>query len=121
MAGKRSLVGRLPLPLQRGLTFLLVVFGWVLFRCNTLHDVWTMSAGLLGLHGFGSLNDLWLQSRLAVAMLVPTSLLVWGAPNTWEISWRPGFLLAVGLAALFVVCVGVIMVNSSSPFLYFQF
>ena len=121
MAGKRSLVGRLPLPLQRGLTFLLVVFGWVLFRCNTLHDVGAMSAGLLGLHGFGSLNDLWLQSRLAVAMLVPTSLLVWGVPNTWEISWRPGFLLAVGLAVLFVVCVGVIMVNSSSPFLYFQF
>ena len=80
-----------------------------------------MFAGLLGLHGFGSPSALWAAMPLAVGMLVPTSLLAWGARNTWEIQWRPGFLLAVGLAVIFVVCVGVIMVNSSSPFLYFQF
>lgn len=121
MAGKRNLVSRIPAPLQRALTFLLVVFGWVLFRCNTVHHVGSMFAGLLGMNGTGSLDALWMHSRLAVCMLVPTSLVAWGAPNTWEIHWRPGFLLAVGLAVLFVVCAGVIMVNASSPFLYFQF
>jgi len=121
MAGKRSLLARLPDGLQTVVTFVLVLFGWVLFRCSTLQQVGGMFAGLLGLHGLGSPAALWADLPLAVGMLLPTSLLVWGSRNTWEIHWRPGFLLAVGLAVLFVVCVGVIMVNSSSPFLYFQF
>ena len=47
--------------------------------------------------------------------------LVFAAKNTWEIRWRPSLLLALGLAVLFLVCVATFLVNTSSPFLYFQF
>ena len=54
-------------------------------------------------------------------MLLVTTLTVWLAPNTWQIKWRGGFLLAAWLGVLFLVCLVVMMVNASSPFLYFQF
>ena len=47
--------------------------------------------------------------------------LVFAARNTWEIRWRPSIGLATALLALFVLCVATFLVNTSSPFLYFQF
>ncbi len=119
--GKRGLV-RGPVALQRGVTFLLVLFGWVLFRCATLEQAGAMFAGLFGLHGVG-LNILpWFRAfPLPAVMLGLAAVVAWGFRNTWEIPWRMGFRLAVVLAVLFSVCVAVILVNSSSPFLYFQF
>jgi hypothetical protein len=58
---------------------------------------------------------------MAVAVLAVCLTMTWTLPNTWEIRWRDRRPLAVALGALFVVCVMAILINASSPFLYFQF
>lgn len=119
--GKRGLV-RGPAFIQRAVTFLLVLVGWVLFRCETLGQAGSMLMGMVGLNGAGTPFLEYLTTvPLSLAMLAVTMSMIWTLPNTWEIRWRPGFWSAVALCILFVVCVGVILVNSSSPFLYFQF
>jgi len=121
-SGRKSLVGWAPVFLQRALAFLLVLGGWVLFRSQSLEQVGAMYAGLVGLNGLGGSFAATLKAApLSCLMLIVTMGMAWMSPNTWEIRWRPGFWLALALAILFVVCVGVILVNSSSPFLYFQF
>lgn len=119
--GRRSLFWWAPPFLQRALTFILVLFGWVLFRCPTLQQAGAMFAGMFGLHGLGGFG--WAAAGTPLPwIVVPAALgLAWLSPNTWEIKWKPGFPLALALSVLFVVCVAVILTNSSSPFLYFQF
>ena len=121
VVGKRGFA-RGPVIVQRAVTFLLVLFGWVLFRCSTLEQAGSMFAGMLGFHGAGLALVPWLKDFcLPAVMLVATAGIAWGFRNSWEIRWKMGFWLAAALGALFVVSVGVILVNSSSPFLYFQF
>ncbi len=120
--GKKSLLWWVPGWIQKLATFVLVCFGWVLFRCPTLDQAGAMFAGMFGLRGldldfFQRAADL----RLAFVMLPAALLIAFGFRNTWQIRWKYGLGLALLLAALLVVCVMVILVNSSSPFLYFQF
>jgi alginate O-acetyltransferase complex protein AlgI len=121
MNGKRGLAWGLPRPLQVAATFALVMFGWVLFRASTLEGVARMARGLVGANGWGQAFPLGNAGALNWAALALCSLLVFAAKNTWEIHWQPRGRLALGLALLFVVCVAVFLVNTSSPFLYFQF
>lgn len=108
---------RLPLSLQRGATFLLVVLGWVLFRAES----WTMCTAWftrLFVWSPGPLmpGSLGLLLAGGVAAFVAHRM-----PNTFELShrWRPG--AAVAMAGLLVVAVLVIAAGQYSPFLYFQF
>lgn len=121
MNGKRGFGWRLPRPLQIGLTFVLVMFGWVLFRASTLDGLARMSKGLAGFHGWGGAYPLAEAGALNWAALLFCLALVFATKNTWEIRWQPSRRLAVGLALLFILCLAVFLVNTSSPFLYFQF
>ena len=121
MNGKRGFGWRLPRPVQVGLTFILVMFGWVLFRASTLDGLARMSKGLTGFHGWGGAYPLAEAGALNWAALLFCLALVFAAKNTWEIRWQPSRRLAVGLALLFLICLAVLLVNTSSPFLYFQF
>lgn len=121
MNRKRGLGWWLPRPVQVGLTFILVMFGWVLFRAPTLAGASRMFKGLSGMNGWGHAFPTADAGTLNWAALLLGVALVFACRNTWEIRWRPSWRLAVGLAALFVVCVLVFLVNTSSPFLYFQF
>jgi alginate O-acetyltransferase complex protein AlgI len=127
-AGKRGLMWWAPLWVQRLATLVLVCIGWVLFRCWSLDQAGSMFAGMLGFHGIESGGLPFADTtRLARVMLPVTMMLAWGFRNTWEM--RPDFDrgsrlstgLALALGLLFALCVRVIVVNSSSPFLYFQF
>ena len=121
MNGKRGFGWRLPHSLQVALTFALVMFGWVLFRSPTMAGVARMAAGLAGLNGWGGAFPLADAGALNWAAWLFCLALVFCARNTWEIRWRPSVRLALGLAILFLVCVATFLVNTSSPFLYFQF
>ena len=121
MSGRRGLVHGLPRPLQIAMTFLLVMLGWLLFRAKNLTEFAWMLRGLLGGNGWGSAYPLadagWLNWGGVLFCLV----LVFAARNTWEIRWQPSKRMALGLAVLFLICVATLLVNTSSPFLYFQF
>ena len=121
MLGKHGLAWRLPRPLQIGLTFVLVMFGWLLFRATTLEGWARMAKGLAGVNGWGAAYPLADAGALNWGMWLFCLVLVFAAKNTWEIRWQPRWRLALGLAILFLICVGTFLVNTSSPFLYFQF
>ncbi len=118
---RRGFGWRLPRALQVGLTFVLVMLGWVLFRAPTLAEAGRMFWGLAGLAGWGAVFPWTHAGLLHWGMWLLGLGLVFAARNTWEIRWRPTVWLALGLAALFLLCVAVFLVNTSSPFLYFQF
>ncbi len=121
MNGKRGFAWRLPRVVQVGLTFMLVMFGWLLFRSPTLDGVARMAKGLAGLNGWGSAFPLADAGSLNWILWLLCLALVFAAKNTWEIRWNPTWRLALGLAVLFLICVATFLVNTSSPFLYFQF
>ena len=120
--GGQSVLRRSPRAIQLAFTFLLVMVGWVFFRAPTFSGAVNYLGGMAGLHGTGI--DFWLvRSDFILAWLaLPLTLAVaFGCPNTWEIKWRWNLGYAIVYALLFALCVAVMLVNSSSPFLYFQF
>jgi alginate O-acetyltransferase complex protein AlgI len=121
MNGRRSIAWRLPRPLRVATTFVLVMFGWILFRASSLDGVAGICKGLVGVNGWGRAYPLSDAGLLNWAGWLVCLLLVFAAKNTWEIRWQPSKRLALGLAILFLICVATFLVNTSSPFLYFQF
>lgn len=129
----KSPVGWLP----RVRTFFLVSLAWVVFRAAGIHQATGIWRGLIGLHGWGG----WpayegpFPLMASLAFLVIVSVIAFTLPNSWNIL-RPdledappafgrtlvaAFSRGLAYAILFVLCVGTILINSSSPFLYFQF
>ncbi len=103
-------------------TFLLVVIGWVFFRASDASEAVRVLAGMAGMNGAGTLSDaMQAAGALALIGLIATALLAFGAPNTWQLRWRFSPLQIAALLLLLAVSIAVIMVNTSSPFLYFQF
>jgi len=101
------------------LTFLSVVFGWVLFRSTDMTMCLSLLQSMLGGNGveanvFAAVGGL--QSIVILASLMS---IVFVAPNVWQIRPRLSYPLAVVMSLLFVVCV--LRFDSESPFLYFQF
>jgi alginate O-acetyltransferase complex protein AlgI len=100
----------------RSATFIVVVFGWVLFRAPTLADaghVWSAMVGANGL-ALGPWPPVTYLAALGVS-----GLIAFGLPNTWEVKFTPRPLMAYGFAA--AVVVAILCLDLPSPFLYFQF
>jgi D-alanyl-lipoteichoic acid acyltransferase DltB (MBOAT superfamily) len=137
----------LPRPLSVLLTYIAVLVGQVFFRAGDTHDAVYMLATMLGIHGKGATlahnpypgfrGALFDSPPLLVLSLVTGYLIVWGLPNTEEllgemtlaprwysrflpaVRWRPNLPWSIGLAGGFLV--GLLMLESSASFLYFQF
>lgn len=100
---------------QRGLTLLLVVVGWVMFRATDLGIAREVYSAMFGLRsGFSAMEALVILALLALVAFTmaarPTAEL--------RMRWTPVRAAAVGAvlaAALFFMNLG------SSPFLYYQF
>jgi alginate O-acetyltransferase complex protein AlgI len=117
----RNLLARAPVAVQRGFTFLLVIAGWVLFRSDSIGDAMQYFQGLVGLRGMGWSWYAGQGAQLSLGLLAACGAIAWLLPNSWEIRWKHNVFEALVFAVLFVVCVGIMLVNASSPFLYFQF
>lgn len=121
MNGKRGWLCRCPRPVQTGFTFLLAMGGWLLFRSENAGVAKRMACGLLGLNGWETAGAAVPDAGLHVALLVLGVVLAFCAKNTWEIKIRPTVPWCAALLALFFLSLATMLVNSSSPFLYFQF
>ena len=120
--GKRGLFYWAPNSVQRGATFVLVVFGWILFRAVSLDQVAGMFQGLMGLNGWGLLPGFVLHDQiLSIIILILALAGSFALPNTWEMKLSKGKVQSILLVLLLILCVMAIMINTSSPFLYFQF
>lgn len=103
--------------LQRAVTFLLVLFGLVLFRAPDFATAKAIFFRLFQPHGGVPL----MGAELLVCLLLLAGAFAHFGANTFEMShqWRP--LATAGLCLLFVLSLFLIYGAKSSPFLYFQF
>jgi alginate O-acetyltransferase complex protein AlgI len=113
----RSWWDRFPVVLQRLITFLLVVFGWVLFRSATFEDAAAICSRMIipaaGIHVATPALLVLLVVAGALTHFGPTAEMVVAAGLR---GWR-----VILLAAIFLVAVLRVVGASGSPFLYFQF
>ncbi len=123
--GKRSAYNAWPRPIRIGLTFLLMLLSWVLFRAENLGAARDYFAAMFGVGGGASAAVL-----LAAELYRPFPLLVMGVCALLVIQpvqahdWSQERLTLdrVGLLlGLFVVAVLVMFSQDFNPFLYFQF
>lgn len=113
-AGRR-VVERLPAPAYKGLTFVAVLIGWVLFRSTDF----TMALGWLG-KMFAPSGDLGLPALGFVAWLGVAYAWVVGLKETWDWTRPPRVALAWAHAVLLFLAL-LSMSGRESVFLYYQF
>jgi len=123
--GKQSIYGAWPRSLRIALTFVLMLFSWVLFRANTLSDALGYFGSMFGLAPVASTApllaaDLYTPYRLLILglcaglMFQPLQAHDWAQrPQTWA---RTALLLP-----LFVFSLVTMFSQAFNPFLYFQF
>ena len=106
--------------LNRSMTFLAIVCGWVIFRSTDVAMMNSLFANMFGAGRFETFAQLRELVDLRLAALV-VACLCWAffAPNSWEfrpsLTWRT----AIPVSLTFGACV--LLLSSQSPFLYFQF
>lgn len=119
---------KIPHSLRVGLTFLLVVYGWVLFRSANFEQAQTILAGMFGANGFmPAFNPvLLLKNGFAAILCVLALVFVIGFERrlilsepiaTRDFAFRTQLLLAAGFGLALTISAS----NAKIPFLYFQF
>lgn len=122
--GKHSVYERLPRPVRIGITFVLVLFSWVLFRSANFGDAARFFGAMFGLltpHPGSVLlaGEIYTQGQFIVMALCaflalqPLQAYDWARTITWK--------KAVILIVLFVLSLATMFVQAFNPFLYFQF
>ena len=115
---------RLPKPVRFVYTFLCVVFGWVIFRMESLSGIGALFAALFG-NAAGAGTPLSLGVLPQVLLFVPAVLFCLPAPARLYEKLRAhtagAVLCDVLLAALFFYCVTSLVSDSFNPFIYFRF
>ncbi len=116
-------------PLRRFITLTAVVFGWVLFRANTLGDAWAMWSLMLRPVG-GAIPSAVLEAATtknlmmlvigAIVVLLPRSYNGWRTV-VGERGWPPVAARAVLTFGLLPYALLLVTSGTFSPFLYFQF
>ncbi len=145
-----SLHAKLPTSLSILGTFLCVVVSLIFFRANGIRDAVYILGTMFGAHGIGPAfngnpllqeiprTSVFLTKISTAAVAIAACLVVvWGMPNTQEILgqltrdtvrlpsllsrliWRPTAAWSLALMVLF--CLSLLMLDTSSRFLYFQF
>jgi alginate O-acetyltransferase complex protein AlgI len=122
--GKESIYHRLPRPGRIGITFVLILLSWVLFRSPTLGDAGNYFGAMLGLVGGDGHPALvaaqlygrgqWILMVLGAGILLsPMRAHDWSHTVTWP--------KALALAPALVLAVMAMCSQAFNPFLYFQF
>ena len=122
--GKKSFYVGLPRPFRVGLTFVLVLFSWVLFRAPTLTHALHYFGAMFGLRAASAAAPLVyadIFSFYAIAMMALCVLFVSRRTHAFDFAarltpWRAALVLAV-----FVLAIAAMFTQAFNPFLYFQF
>ena len=122
--GKRSPYHRLPRAARVAVTFVLVLFSWVLFRAETLPDAMHYLGIMFGLGNGGMaaiLHPAQFYTRYALTLMVLCTLFALMPRQSYEwvedLNWAKAFLLVPA----FCVALMVMFSQAFNPFLYFQF
>jgi alginate O-acetyltransferase complex protein AlgI len=123
--GKNTIYSKAPSWMQVALTFVIILFGWVLFRAPTLSQAMLYWGSMVGaVKGSASAPLLTAQifSMRHVCEMAICALFVWQPVQAYE--WVKKGMTPLKLAlctAVFLYAVLGMFTQSFSPFLYFQF
>ncbi len=129
---KSSFVGRLS---SCFITFIAVVFAWVIFRADNIQTGFSITESMLGINGFG------FTGRFQLSMIGKLLLIAWLLPNTQQImaKYEPAFIIyekdfsstvkwfewrpsLIWMILIFILASqSILKGDDSSEFLYFQF
>ena len=119
LSGKKSFYSWLPKPGQIAVTFVLVIFGWVLFRAGSIGEAGLYFASMFDFMG-GQTGELPLRPIHAVAAIAG-AIVLWGMPTTQQLLYRARPAWALSLQVAFWAALLHLHYVSHVPFLYFQF
>jgi alginate O-acetyltransferase complex protein AlgI len=122
--GKKSFYAALPKPARIALTFVLVLFSWVLFRAENL----SLATGYLGaMFGITAtpeatrLLSAELYTLHNLALMGLCTFVVALRTQSWDFAMKQSWLRHGALLGLFVLAVAAMFTQAFNPFLYFQF
>ena len=122
--GKKSFYAKLPLYFRRTVTFVLVLFSWVLFRAEdftiAMNYFFTMF-GAAELQGGTALLAAELYTQGNLIMLVICGYLSISKLQAFDWVERLTFVKVISLLVLFVLSLMTMFAQAFNPFLYFQF
>jgi alginate O-acetyltransferase complex protein AlgI len=121
---KQALYYKLPKVVQLTLTQIIVLFGWVLFRADSIGEAWRMWKCMLGLNAISSADAI-----LSTEIFTPTclffmalaALLSFWKFRSFDFCNKVSPLRVAVALVIFVVAVLALFTQSYNPFLYFQF
>ncbi|NLV41967.1 MAG: MBOAT family protein [Candidatus Hydrogenedentes bacterium] len=122
--GKESVYARLPHAVQVAITFVLVLFSWILFRSETLSGAADYFAALFGLAETTPASALlggMLYTPGNIALLGVCAFLALQRRQAFDLAEKVTWARALVLVPLFILSVMVMFEQSFNPFLYFQF
>jgi alginate O-acetyltransferase complex protein AlgI len=124
MRGKTATYGVLPVPLRVGMTFGLVLIGWVFFRAPDLPAALRYLGYMAG-QGAEAPGALLLQGVVYqpyyLGTFVLAGLITWSCPQTWDWTRTLTASKAAIIAALFILAAIALTTQSYNPFIYFIF
>lgn len=112
-----------PAPVAWPITMVLVIFGWVLFRAETLGQAVNMWAAMAGVHGWAITAAVnWqIQPTEVLALIVGGLLSLFAQQASKAVRDVPQSIRVSATSAAFVAACAILIEQSHSPFLYFQF
>ena len=122
--GKKPFYGALPHSMRVAVTFVLVLFSWVLFRAETLGAAGDYFAAMFGLqpsYAAAGLIAAKIYAPHSLAMLLVCSVIVLLPVQAWDIAERVTWPRILFVVVAFCVALAAMFAQAFNPFLYFQF
>ncbi|MFW2365303.1 MAG: MBOAT family O-acyltransferase [Desulforhopalus sp.] len=122
--GKKPLYYMLPRFLRISVTFILVLIAWVFFRAETFSGAVHYLGSMFGLVSVPETSLLLgglFYTPFYIFAVTGASIIVWGAPQTWDWTKNMGTGKVVLTVLLFTISVAILSMQSYNPFIYFNF
>jgi alginate O-acetyltransferase complex protein AlgI len=123
--GKQSLYHSFPRPARIGLTFLLMLFSWVLFRADNLTAAWDYFGSMFALREVAETAPLLaagIYTPYRVLILLVCGFLVFQPLQAHDWALQPINFRRIAVALpLFLISLMAMYSQAFNPFLYFQF
>ena len=117
LSGKKSWYAWAPKPFQIAGTFVIALFGWVLFRATDLTSAVAYAQSMVGLQDGMTLT----VSSLQLTALIAGAVVVWAMPTTQRLVYRASPFFSLSIQPLFLLALIHLHYQDHVPFLYYQF